>query len=440
MFDYREKIKTRIYKQYKDSPKLIQWLLILPDIAKSNIVDQLAKIRAILDIDNATGDQLDICGRIAGYLKRPVMTLYPACTEGEVDDDIFRILIKAKIFKNNSIATIDEIKEAADYILGVSVNVLDGQDMTMRLAWEDDVVSVAVQQMLGEHNLIPRPQGVRQRDHRVVKYKPFGFGPSNRNFNNAPFWGGDGLHFNYSAKITLSFDLKTSELKGVLNSNNDDVIVSGIDVVVKIQCDSGGFRYVNTITDQDGLFSVSIIERDLITIIAKAQVLSPGCTTINVESSIFIDTAGNPEPEQWHLACRLTIGQHTSTTQYDYGFYEQWGIGSVSDVETDLYTGDSAVVSTINGYTRRDSASSGFLFRISDAATGNYIRFLSDNPDAKLTVWLNGEAFYCGSYSSISNYKNYVWNKDDAPALQAKWFNQDYVGETVDVLLQFSLN
>lgn len=193
MYDYTEKLKSRIYLQYKNSPKLIKWLLILPEIAKSNIVEQLEKIRNILDIDNAEGEQLNICGRIAGLHKRPVIKLPPDCVEREVDDDIFRILIKAKIFKNNSIATIDDIKDAADYLLGIDINVLDGQDMTMRLVWEDDSVSVAVQKLVDNYDLIPRPQGVGMKKHRVVKYKPFGFGPHFSNFNNAPFWYGDGV-------------------------------------------------------------------------------------------------------------------------------------------------------------------------------------------------------------------------------------------------------
>lgn len=76
-----------------------------------------------------------------------------------MDDVLYRKMIKVKNCKNNGIATIDDVKSAADYILDVKVTVLDAQDMTMRLVWHEDTVSVAVQQLVEYYDLIPRPQG-----------------------------------------------------------------------------------------------------------------------------------------------------------------------------------------------------------------------------------------------------------------------------------------
>ena len=45
----------------------------------------------------------------------------------------------------------------------------------MRLVWQDDSVSVA-QQLVADYDLIPRPQGVGMRKHRIVKYRPFDSG------------------------------------------------------------------------------------------------------------------------------------------------------------------------------------------------------------------------------------------------------------------------
>ncbi len=137
MFDHKAKVLSRVYWQYKNAPKLLQWLLILPDVAQARIEDQLEKIRNMLNIDTAEGEQLNICGRIAGFRTRPVGRFYPSCDVAEVDDVLFRKMIKAKICKNNGIATLDDVKTAADYILDVDVTVLDAQDMTMRLVWQD---------------------------------------------------------------------------------------------------------------------------------------------------------------------------------------------------------------------------------------------------------------------------------------------------------------
>ncbi|WP_252318125.1 DUF2612 domain-containing protein [Candidatus Symbiopectobacterium endolongispinus] len=82
---------------------------ILPNIAQSSIEAQADKIQRMLDINTAEGEQLDICGRIVGYQTRPIGTFYPACQPAPVNDVLFRRMIKAKIFKNNGTATIDEI-------------------------------------------------------------------------------------------------------------------------------------------------------------------------------------------------------------------------------------------------------------------------------------------------------------------------------------------
>ncbi|HGC8058285.1 TPA: DUF2612 domain-containing protein, partial [Yersinia enterocolitica] len=62
MYNHRKKALSRIYLQYKNAPKLLEWISILPDISQSSLEEQITKINNLLDIDNAEGDQLDICG------------------------------------------------------------------------------------------------------------------------------------------------------------------------------------------------------------------------------------------------------------------------------------------------------------------------------------------------------------------------------------------
>ncbi|MDZ7320764.1 DUF2612 domain-containing protein [Kosakonia sacchari] len=280
MSEFSEKAKSRIYLEYKNAPKLIQWILALPDVAASRITEQTEKIRNILDIDNAEGEQLNICGRIAGYRKRPAGRFYPGCEVAEVDDVLFRKMIKAKICKNNGIATIDDIKAAADYILDVNVTVLDAQDMTMRLVWHEDSVSIAVQQLVEDYDLIPRPQGVGMRKHRVIKRKPFGFGRHFSNFGNAPFWYGDGtppVHYYGSIKITWSEGVLSGEI--VVN----DLDVTDQDVTVIITGEDGVQRVQRAVTDSMGKFSLSTITPPA-TVIARALLVTLDCEALALES------------------------------------------------------------------------------------------------------------------------------------------------------------
>lgn len=280
MSEFSDKARSRIYWQYKNAPKLIQWILTLPEVVQSNIVEQAEKIRRILDIDNAEGEQLDICGRIAGYRKRPVGRFYPGCVVAEVDDVLYRKMIKAKICKNNGIATIDDVKAAADYILDVDVTVLDAQDMTMRLVWQDDSVSIAVQQLVSDYDLIPRPQGVGMRKHRVVKYTPFGFGIHNTNFNRAPFWYGDGTPpVNYDGAITLAW--ADGVLTGQLMVHVLDV--SDQDVTVIITGDDGTPDVRHVVTDTSGQFTVENILSS-VTVVARVLLITLDCQALELES------------------------------------------------------------------------------------------------------------------------------------------------------------
>lgn len=288
--NHQDKVKSRIYWQYKNSPKLIQLLMSLPSIAQSTIEDQLAKVKAMLDIDYAEGEQLDICGRIVGYLSRPAAKIYPSCVFAPVNDDLFRVLIKAKIYRNNSIATVDEVKTAADYILDTETRCLDGQDMTMRMIWFSHDVSIPVQQLVRDYDLIPRPQGVGTREHRVITYKPFGFGPYYSNFR-APFWHGDGLHLYYSVHFQFSFDNEAGILNGKLIS--EDVVISDLDVKLTITDENGDEKTVFVVTDENGEFSVQMEKTGRYTAVAQTQIITPDCAQAIVTS--------DPYNFRWHI-------------------------------------------------------------------------------------------------------------------------------------------
>src|SRR5690606_2052346 len=61
-----EKAVSRIIYQYRNSPKFEAWIRILPDIVSKYMIGPLEAIRMIIDIDTATGEALNICGRIVG--------------------------------------------------------------------------------------------------------------------------------------------------------------------------------------------------------------------------------------------------------------------------------------------------------------------------------------------------------------------------------------
>jgi len=187
MIDHVEQAESRIYWQYRTAPKAIAWFKTLPEIAQEDLEKALESIANLLDLDAITGDQLDVVGRIVGLDRPPVEeTAETSTTQMATDDlapqlgesgpqlqatkttiskkasdELLRVLIKSKIERNTSRATINNVVIAARFITGASVvEVNDNQDMTWSVLFGsnlDDVTRFA----LNTFDLLPRPQGTR---------------------------------------------------------------------------------------------------------------------------------------------------------------------------------------------------------------------------------------------------------------------------------------
>jgi len=184
--DLQGKALGRIIWQYRNGAKFKAWISILPDIAKRLISDPAQQVVNLINIDTARGEQLDICGRIAGIPERPRINddtlsvfaydgtagaqpynvapyIGPGVTPQSVPlpNYLYRLVIKAKIVKNTSPATIDDVKRGVEFILGegYTATVVDLQDMTMRIILNQEI-PFNIRALLDIYDLAPRPQGV----------------------------------------------------------------------------------------------------------------------------------------------------------------------------------------------------------------------------------------------------------------------------------------
>lgn len=203
----------RIVWQYRNGERFRAWIAHLPDIAEAKISAAATQVVNLINLDTAVGDQLDICGRIAGIDQRPkilredvVFFAYDGTpgavnynvapyTDAEDDsisvpapDFIFRMIVKAKIFRNNTETTIDDVKTAVDFILGEDATVIDGQDMTVQTVWVTGEINPTIRVLIDEYDLIPRPQGVKIS--KVQQTLPaFGYAGTfnTTGYNDAPY-------------------------------------------------------------------------------------------------------------------------------------------------------------------------------------------------------------------------------------------------------------
>ena len=187
-----------IIYQYITKPKAkatIDALLGEYDKLNENAVDLLEQ----WDIDKARGYSLDIIGKRVGvsrilpsavskgYFGYLQTTGAKPWSEGVwyrrgeatgdtliLNDDDYRFLIRAKIFKNFQNGTMDYILNALRVILNADANIQDNLDMTATVFLPLESLNVLQRYMIEQMDILPRTMGVKY-DFVNASGKEFGF-------------------------------------------------------------------------------------------------------------------------------------------------------------------------------------------------------------------------------------------------------------------------
>lgn len=154
---FESEYRDLLIKQYWDKPNAKAEVAVLIDSWKK-VFDFLGAFPAAFDVDEATGDRLDIIGRVVGI--RRTSPFVPVLSDAD-----YRFYIKVKIAKNTGSAflvsdsriTVQEVIQTA---FSGDAYVSDNKNMTLTLyvAPSVDLARIQAIQALG---LIPKPQGVR---------------------------------------------------------------------------------------------------------------------------------------------------------------------------------------------------------------------------------------------------------------------------------------
>lgn len=176
---------NRIYAQYRDKPKAVAWYDII--IKTGEQLDTAAEqVRNSYDIDTATGDALNTIGRIVVAPRSYVGTLpmnpglfaltdgsefgdeeavFSALTidqDAQLSDELYRLVIKAKIVKNNSHGQIDDILGSMNFLLpsAGALRLIDNENMSFSIEFYGEITPLERFALLNDM-LVPKPQGVR---------------------------------------------------------------------------------------------------------------------------------------------------------------------------------------------------------------------------------------------------------------------------------------
>ena len=190
--DYLSVAKSRVTNQFKDKlvfNRFVELFLSQHDVAQQTIKDLYEK----RDIDSAIGKQLDIIGSIVGQERELIDTSLLSyfgfegqvgalgfdeapffelgeSTSGKVrlDDDLYRMFIKAKIVKNITTCKPDEYLSMIDFIFGTTTSTYTNNgnaSFTLMIGKELSPVEVVLLNYVSYKNgipsrFIPKPLGV----------------------------------------------------------------------------------------------------------------------------------------------------------------------------------------------------------------------------------------------------------------------------------------
>lgn len=211
---YLEEARSRVTEQFKDKEIFDRYLQLLLSgmVDIQEVFRQLMQLRSI---DTATGAQLDIIGEIVGQPRELIDTDlltffafqgYPeAQSYGDLNspstggyyydirnplagntlltDEQYRLFIKAKIIKNNTSATPNQVIDFVKFVFGVELSLVVGEgnaEFTLMLGKElssfERVLLSYISNSSGySSNFIPKPIGVKMNFGQFNSANYFGF-------------------------------------------------------------------------------------------------------------------------------------------------------------------------------------------------------------------------------------------------------------------------
>lgn len=147
-----------ITSEHQNKPNFIAWLSAALTVIDDGETAASSVITAF-DVDNAVGVQLDTIGARVGANRQLGVNLTTA-SSSLLDDDHFRILIKAQIAKNSWDGTIISLYEIWNTLFPQnSLQIIDNQDMTIQ-AIVNNVSDLTFAELISDGLIIPEPMGV----------------------------------------------------------------------------------------------------------------------------------------------------------------------------------------------------------------------------------------------------------------------------------------
>lgn len=176
--------------QYQGKPKALATIKAIEDEFAQSFVD-LYRLQDVLNINTATGDQLDLVGKhvgqsriVNGYTLRQFFGFKnaenalgfskelsgggqwyrlrdPLADSVKLSDEDYRFLIKSRVIKNYQLGTVPDVIEACRFIFGDGCTVKDNLNMTSTVQVPRNKLTQFSKFAVQHLDIIPRQAGTK---------------------------------------------------------------------------------------------------------------------------------------------------------------------------------------------------------------------------------------------------------------------------------------
>jgi Protein of unknown function (DUF2612) len=144
--------------QYQLSPNLLKWARLAWQPI-DDLTNLLAFISSNYDLDYAVGVQLDVCGQLIGQ-SRTVGFQPTGGASPTLDDDTYRLLLKARIGQNTWDGKIVSLYPFWQTLFpGGKIVINDNQNMTATIIIAGSFTQIFID-LINNGYIVPRPEGV----------------------------------------------------------------------------------------------------------------------------------------------------------------------------------------------------------------------------------------------------------------------------------------
>lgn len=170
-------VEERLASQFQESPNLIAYIKALTKVA-DELDCVFEDLHSVVDLDNATGAQLDLVGQLVGQPRAFVPNIDPATftfdigpgfdlgefiiNDGftELSDEDYRKWIRARIVRNTNQITPEDIIANVRFVFGQDVEVffIDGE--TQYIVNIGATLSLSDRYLIEQTDILPRTAGV----------------------------------------------------------------------------------------------------------------------------------------------------------------------------------------------------------------------------------------------------------------------------------------